>query len=556
MYRAARIAILFGASLLTVGGWLLGPALVAGMDLPPNRPGVYVYDYARIWSSNTIDRAQSIAQAIRDRTQAELAIVSWPSDVLDVSTDTARADAITIMDTWGVGRQGVNDGLVVLFDMDSGSRAHGQIYLYAGSGFLEQYLNEDEAATVVNGTMLPKAKVGDLDAALLDGLARVDAVTQPGGNPDRGTQAIINALLAALVVGAGAIVFGLFLKTWWERGRDARVVLIDDSVLLPDPPPGLTPALATVLREDKVSKDAFTAALVDLGHRGLVTFQEGAGVFGLGKHVDLVVPDKPLIDPSSLEARRRPLGGPEAGLASSIRGRSVAGVLSASTLKSGAGAELWEAFKKNTGAAAKATGYFRDNPNSITGRWVAIGIGLIAAVVVFGFFFAFDTSDNGNLLRPGKAFLGVPMLISIVLGGLIAVFGGRLAARTPDGARTLAMALAYRNTLKFEIAASHTVDEAVEKTRTRLPWITTPDLLTVWAVAFGLKSEIDHLIKETLATAKSTGAAIWAPAWYSGGSVDSVSNMVGSIGTTAASSSGSGYGGGGGGGGGGAGGGF
>jgi uncharacterized membrane protein YgcG len=148
------------------------------------------------------------------------------------------------------------------------------------------------------------------------------------------------------------------------------------------------------------------------------------------------------------------------------------------------------------------------------------------------------------------------MLISIVLGGLIALFSSQLAARTPEGARTLAMALAYRNTLKFEMAASHTVDEAVEKSRTRLPWITTPDLLTVWAVAFGLKSEIDQLIKETLATAQSTGAAMWAPTWYSGGSIDSVSNMVGSIGTTAASSSGSGYGGGGSGGGGGAGGGF
>src|SRR6185369_6944095 len=445
MTRATRTLLPLAGALLAATAWLLGPAVVAGLTLPPNQPGVYVYDLAGIWSSTTVDRAQSIAAAIRERTQAQVAIVSWPSDDPDVSTGTARADAITIMDTWGVGRKGINDGLVVLFDMDEGSTRHGQIYLYAGSGYLDSYLNEDEAASVVNDTMLPKAKDGDLDAALLDGLARIDAATQPGGNPDRGTQAIINALLAALIVGAGALVFGLFLKTWWERGRDARVVLIDDSVLLPDPPPGLTPALATVLRQDNVSKDAFTAALVDLGHRGLVTFQEGAGVFGLGKHVDLVVPDKPLIDPSSLEARRRPLGSPEASLASSIRGRSVAGVLSASTLKSGAGAELWEAFKKSTGVAAKDAGYFRDNPNSITGRWVAIGIVLIVAVVVFGFFFAFDTSDNGNLLRPGRAFLGLPMLISIVLGGLIVVFSGRLAARTPDGARTLAMALAYRN---------------------------------------------------------------------------------------------------------------
>jgi uncharacterized membrane protein YgcG len=108
--------------------------------------------------------------------------------------------------------------------------------------------------------------------------------------------------------------------------------------------------------------------------------------------------------------------------------------------------------------------------------------------------------------------------------------------------------------------ASHTVDEAVERTQSRLPWITTPDLLTVWAVALGLKDEVDDLIRETFETARATGTAAWHPAWYAGsdgfGSVGNLSGMIGSIGTTASSSSGSGYGGGSSGGGGGAGGGF
>jgi uncharacterized membrane protein YgcG len=143
---------------------------------------------------------------------------------------------------------------------------------------------------------------------------------------------------------------------------------------------------------------------------------------------------------------------------------------------------------------------------------------------------------------------------------LIIVLSGRLVARTAEGARTLAMALGYRNTLRFELKRAHTVDEAVENTKTRLPWITTPDLLTVWAVAFGLKDEIDDLIRETFETARQTGSAVWAPAWYHGsggvGSVGSMASSIGSISTSATSSSGSGYGGGGGGGGGGAGGGF
>ena len=58
----------------------------------------------------------------------------------------------------------------------------------------------------------------------------------------------------------------------------------------------------------------------------------------------------------------------------------------------------------------------------------------------------------------------------------------------------LAMALAYRNTLRYELADTKDIHSAVEKTTPRLPWITTPDELTVWAVALGLKQEIDQAI--------------------------------------------------------------
>ena len=551
-----RVVALLAALSISVS--LAAQVALAAMTLPPTREGVYVYDLADIWNPTAEAQAQAIADQIRERTQAQLAIVSWPSEDYDVSTDTAREDAITIINTWGVGRQGVDDGLVVLFDMDYQSKNHGQIYLYAGKGFIERYLNPDEAAVVVNEHMLPLARDGDIDGALLAGLRQVDHVTQPNGNPDRGMQNLINALLVALVLGAGILVFVQFLRTWWERGRDAEVPLIDDSVLLPTPPPGLTPALATVLRNDGVDKEAFTSALVDLGHRGLVTFEQPDGD---SKHVDLVIPPEPLIDPNSLEARRRPLGDAEGQLAASIDAKATGDRLSWTQLKSGEGAKLYSSFQKNLGRAAKAAGYFREDPNKLPARWTGTAVGLIVGVIFFGFLFVFDLSENSELFRPGKGFFLVPMLGTIGLALVTAVFSGRLVARTEDGARALGMALAYRNTLRYELKRAHTVDEAVEQTRTRLPWITTPDLLTVWAVAFGLKDEIDDLIRETFETARASGSAVWIPAWYAGsGGVSSIGNLassIGSISTTATSSSGSGYGGGGGGGGGGgAGGGF
>jgi uncharacterized membrane protein YgcG len=541
-----------------LGLLLVGPA--AALTLPPSRAGVAVYDLAHVWQPATIAQAQSIADSIRLRTQAEVAVVSIPTGLSDVSTSTAQADALLIMQTWGVGRPGIDDGLVVLFDLDTSLR-HGQIYLYTGKGFRDLYLTDDEARAIVDDTMRPTAKDGDLDGALLQGLARVDHVTQPGGNPDRAGTALWHALVSGVIVGLALAVLGLFVRTWWLRGRDARIPTIDDSVLLPAPPPGLTPALATVLRRDQVDHESFTSALVDLGHRGLLTFEEGGLI---KKHVSLLVPSPPLDDPASVDARRRPLGNAESTLLVEVNAAATGGLLSSYDLQKGAGKKLYDAFKKTIGEAALASGWFRDDPTRITSRWALIGIGVAVVAAALAFFFVLDRSESSNVVLPGRAYIGWPLVVAFGVGIVIALLSRYLAARTADGAQTLAMALAYRNTLRYEIAQADTIDHAVAKTATRLPWITTPDELTVWAVALGLKNEVDRLIKATFEASQSAGSTIWAPVWFAGaggfgdvGGVGNLSSMIGSISTTAASSSGSGFsGGGGGGGGGGAGGGF
>jgi uncharacterized membrane protein YgcG len=549
-----RIPRVIAALILALG--FAAPSAVAALTLPPSQEGVAVYDLADVWQPATIAQAQSIADAIRGRTEAQIAVVSWPSGLSEVSTELAKVDALEIMNTWGVGRAGINDGLVVLFDLDDTLR-HGQIYLYTGSGFRDLYLSDDEARSIVDGEMLPKAKDGDLDAALLAGLRSVDHAVQPGGNPDRARDAILHPIFVAGILAMGLMVLGAFLMTWWSRGRDARVVLIDDSVLLPSPPPGLTPALATVLRKDGVDNESFTSALVDLGHRGLLTFRENHGK----KHVDLVLPDQPLDDPASYDARRRPLGPAEESLLADVRGKAAGDTISWSQLQSGRGKELFDAFQKKLGEAAVASGWFRDDPTKITSKWVGVAVGLGVAVAVIAWIFVLDTSENSELLRPGREYLGWPLLVVVLIAVAIAVLSRFLAARTNAGAQTLAMALAYRNTLRYELKAAKTIPEAVEKTASRLPWITTPDELTVWAVALGLRHEVDHLIKETFKSVRDgSGDGVWAPVWYSGssgvGSVGDIGGMLSSISTTSASSSGSGYGGGSGGGGGGSGGGF
>ncbi|HJW21321.1 MAG TPA: TPM domain-containing protein [Candidatus Limnocylindrales bacterium] len=557
-----RRALALPAALLIALGWAATAATAPAMDLPPSQLGVSVYDFANIWSAATEQQAETIVDRIAARTGVQIAVVSWPSGLTGVSTDEAALDAATIGNTWKVGREGDQDGLVVLYDMDT-SLVHGEIYLATNKGFRDAYLSDSEAQAVHDSAFIPPAKNGDLDASVLAGLQELDRIIQPGGNPDRTAGATIRLIAAAIIAALGLLVLLMFYLAWLRQGRDAAIPLIDDSVLLPEPPPGLTPAMATVLRRDRVTMEAFTSALVDLGHRGLVTFDQAGDD---AKNIDLVVNRPALDDAGSRAARERPLGVAETSLLHLIRNSATEGRLSRETLKQGTGQKLYQDFRQHIGIVAASQGWFVADPNKVITRWTAIGIGVAVAAGV-GFWIT-GMVDRVGLVGPdlpkNAAFVSLALGFDVLVGIGIAVLGRYMAARTPTGAQTLAMALAYRNTLRYEIANATTIDAAVEATKRRLPWITTPDLLTVWAVAFGLNTEIDRLIKQSLEADQAVGRVGWVPLWFASpsgfGSVGSVSGLaatVASVGVTAASSGGGGFGGGGsGGGGGGAGGGF
>ena len=94
------------------------------------------------------------------------------------------------MDEWGVGRAGINDGLVILLDLDT-SLQHGQVQLYGGSGFA---LSQPELQDIFDNQMLPSLQGGDLDSAVLVALAQVvDGTfkeTEPGTNGGVGTTGV------------------------------------------------------------------------------------------------------------------------------------------------------------------------------------------------------------------------------------------------------------------------------------------------------------------------------------------------------------------------------
>ena len=107
-------------------------------------------------SRRPITQAEQIIDAIEAQTGVEVVVYTQAMGRDDLTTDGAEADAAALMDEWGVGRAGINDGLVILFELDT-SLAHGQVQLYAGDGFDSTYLSADERQAIFDDEMVPAA---------------------------------------------------------------------------------------------------------------------------------------------------------------------------------------------------------------------------------------------------------------------------------------------------------------------------------------------------------------------------------------------------------------
>ena len=171
------VAVLLGGAIGLVPAWAATPA-APGPPFPDPEAGRYVYDHAGVFSPATRDRVQAQIQAIRDRTGAEIAVYSQVVPY-GITTEEAEEHARALMDQWGVGRRGFDDGLVILFDMDP-SLEHGQVQLYAGPGYRATFLSNSERQKIFEEDMLPHLGDGDLDAALLAAMDKIDAERHAG----------------------------------------------------------------------------------------------------------------------------------------------------------------------------------------------------------------------------------------------------------------------------------------------------------------------------------------------------------------------------------------
>ena len=491
----------------TSGGAAGGPQVAAGPPFPDPADGVRVYDHAGIFTADTIASIQKTSDEVEARTGAQV-VVYTQVVAAGRTTEQADADARALMDQWGVGRKGFDDGLVILFDMYPGLR-HGEVILYGGTGFRATFLDNAAKQAIYENDMLPRLKEGDFDGAILVAMGRVNDAATPEHARQLETARQVNAvaglvvapLLALLLIGSAA-------WAWLRYGRDP-VYLDDPSIHMAGPPEALTAAGAVFVLNGGSSRRALTTALLDLASRGALAFRQESHLLGLKKGVGIetapAAPD-PATRARQLRNDARPLGPAEQLAFEKLRdlgaGADDGYIEPDDLLKFGTSVP---AFDKALEREAVSRGWFREPPSKAVGRWLtrAILAGVAGGLAVVG---------GVSIPASGLLVIGIALVVAAIVVGILA---RSMPAVTLPGAMIRAMLAAYRRTLKKTMDGARSMDQVV--TEAGLPWLETPDQAVVWGTALGLHAEIEAVLGRALDDEREGRVApgtVWLPTWY------------------------------------------
>lgn len=573
MLRFIRVAssVVFGlfwtiVIALAVFGFAFPGTSTAVQPFPDPVTGQAVYDPAGALDPQIEQVLEDRIDAIEERSGAEIAIYVQvdPSATPDSNLAAARA----LLDQWGVGRAGFDDGLVFLISFEPGLQ-HGEAHFFAGAGFLRGYLSQGDLQALFDEVVLPAAGQGQLGGGLIAGLDLVDAAITPSATARlnflrqvNGVIGLIGAPLALLVT------IGLAFRAWRREGDDPEV-LDSPSILMAGPPADMTPPLATVVRQGKSNRHSMNTLLMELASTGRMAFQN---LDRAGKVKSDDEPN-PLLDPAielmATAPRDGRMGAAERGAWELIRQQARGGTTIARE-------RLWELnnvlepVRSGLEDDVVRLGWFTRRPSTLITRWSLIGIGemLLGGLFVFAGF---------AIPMSGLTLLGA----ATGVGGMATwAIGQAMSQRTPNGAYVDAMLKAYRRTLQKTMEQARSMEQVVADPTVKL-LADTPDKAVVWGFALGLHDEVADVLRRNLedqAKDPSSATGAYYPLWlgssssssleagmaggsiFSGSGVPDIGGMfsaVGSIGSSPpSSSSGGGFGGGGSSGGGGGGGSF
>jgi uncharacterized membrane protein YgcG len=537
--------------LLSGGSFVLAVTPPAGPPFPPPINDVVVYDQADIFSSQTEASATRTIVAIEDRVGAE--VVVYTQYKPGSTEDSTLQDAIALVDQWGVGRRGFDDGLAILVNMNRrtcipNASGNGQVQLYAGPGYRATFLSNSQRQQIFEEEMLPLLRECDFDGALLVAMRRIDAAATLENAQALERARIFDALVG--LVGAPLaflLIVSAAASSWLRYGKDP-VYLDSPSILMPAPPADLTAASGAVVWDGRASRRALTTAMLDLASRGELGFKPEKRL--MRDRAGIQVRSEEPTDPYTIRNRRRPLSDAEGYVLQRLQGMAAKepdGYIDPDSLVGFATAI--SKFDERLEQHVARQGWFREPPHKAVGRWQGRGT-LILVLGLAAAFVGWEVLPSGGVLLLGGALIGAGLAVMII--------ARVMPARTMAGAMIFAMLAAYRRTLQKTMEQARSMNEVVE--RAGLDWLETPDQALVWGVALGLNQEVEDVLERSVEDVQAgiTDHNPWLPSWYgrspgsagasafggdrglapglfSGSSVPNFGSMMGALGSIGAS---------------------
>jgi uncharacterized protein len=143
------------------------PGLAVSIESVPNprREGGWISDGANILSPSTEATINAEIQALESATSAEVAVVT----VTDTKggAETPKRFAHDLFNTWGIGKAGKNNGVLVLIAKDDR-----RVEIEVGRGLTDK-LTGDRIKEILNAKVTPAFKQGHYDSGTMEGTKAV-----------------------------------------------------------------------------------------------------------------------------------------------------------------------------------------------------------------------------------------------------------------------------------------------------------------------------------------------------------------------------------------------
>lgn len=132
------------------------------------KPTGWVNDLEHLYTKKELYTLDSVIAVFEKQTTMEIGIVTM--DTFCTSVGNFNNLAVHMMNTWGVGKKGINNGLLV-----SISAEYHIIRMNYGPG-LQGMISDDEVQEIIDKYFVPWFKIEDYYAGTLNGLNRIIAV--------------------------------------------------------------------------------------------------------------------------------------------------------------------------------------------------------------------------------------------------------------------------------------------------------------------------------------------------------------------------------------------